>query len=267
MEAQAARAKDTDDEENQMEILDTPPTNNIANKDEGRDKANSPAQQTREATNDEQEVRTNTGHRSQHKDRQDQTHEKETENTTQTTQYPKPAYTQPDLRILIVANKAGWRLHCPRPDEAAEYIRQALTTCPQSKVRKVGIERQPTREANPNDEMDAHTEPTGELDCIIDPRSWQKYELPVMSMEELVNEHTNTMCTKCQETENKLDNRKCYQYSKAQEEANQWLENSQLRYDEAEDRDQYGPANRGKKWDIIQPGATAVILANTKWTK
>ncbi|KAK3281609.1 hypothetical protein CYMTET_10604 [Cymbomonas tetramitiformis] len=84
-----------------------------------------------------------------------------------------------NLRVLIVANKAGWQAHCRDPDAAADYIRSALTTCPESKDRATKTVKQPAREANLHDtntpDQERHTQGIG---CVVDTRPWQRYELP-----------------------------------------------------------------------------------------
>ncbi|KAK3285475.1 hypothetical protein CYMTET_6923 [Cymbomonas tetramitiformis] len=94
MDAQAARAKDTDDEENQVETLGTPPTNSMENNDEVRGTTNAPTQQTEEIAN-ERRTRTSTRNHMQQENRLDRMQETETENNMQAEQNSK--FTQPDL--------------------------------------------------------------------------------------------------------------------------------------------------------------------------
>eukprot|EP00854_Cymbomonas_tetramitiformis_P001527 gene1526-biopygen1389 len=102
-----------------------------------------------------------------------------------------------NLRIVIVANKAGWQKHCEDPDAAAECLKEALTSCLQSKVTTVEVTRQMRRAANVHDQGEDKPAQQSSPDYTIDTRPWQRYELPEVALQDMVNSHTTQMCTKC----------------------------------------------------------------------
>ncbi|KAK3236172.1 hypothetical protein CYMTET_53672 [Cymbomonas tetramitiformis] len=84
-----------------------------------------------------------------------------------------------NMRILVVANAAGWRKFCPNAVRTHDIFSEALLRCPQSKVRTVGracyIHRPLTL-------RDTDRQPRSisdwEKDCVIDPSPWTSHELP-----------------------------------------------------------------------------------------
>ncbi|KAK3289200.1 hypothetical protein CYMTET_3361 [Cymbomonas tetramitiformis] len=93
----------------------------------------------------------------------------------------KPKQCNWNMRILIVANAAGWRKYCPDALKTHDIFSKALLKCPQSKVKTIGracyIHRPLTLK-------DADRQPRSitewEKDCVIDSAPWMNHELPVM---------------------------------------------------------------------------------------
>ncbi|KAK3288690.1 hypothetical protein CYMTET_3840 [Cymbomonas tetramitiformis] len=99
------------------------------------------------------------------------------------------------MRILVVANRRGWEEHCPRPDAAADALKQATLNCPQSRVKEVEIVPQPSRPANPHGgegQPPPARAAARKPDCVINTRPWQEQELPLLSMQDITNEHNGT---------------------------------------------------------------------------
>ncbi|KAK3246381.1 hypothetical protein CYMTET_44081 [Cymbomonas tetramitiformis] len=168
-----------------------------------------------------------------------------------------------NLRVLIVANKAGWQAHCGDPDAAADCIRRALTTCPQSKVRTTTAVRQPMREANLHDTNEPNQEGrTPSVDCVVDTRPWQRYELPEIKTKDM----TNAMGRMCN-TGPHLRNDLCPQCYNVQAEVEIWWENSHLHVEEGPAKWELLPGSRGGKWDIHPPTVQQVVEANTLHTR
>ncbi|KAK3236274.1 hypothetical protein CYMTET_53576 [Cymbomonas tetramitiformis] len=104
----------------------------------------------------------------------------------------KPKQCNWNMRILVVANAAGWRKFCPNAVRTHDIFSKALLRCPQSKVRTVGracyIHRPLTL-------RDTDRQPRSitewEKDCVIDPSPWTSHELPVLRAlpEEQVENH------------------------------------------------------------------------------
>ncbi|KAK3235090.1 hypothetical protein CYMTET_54681 [Cymbomonas tetramitiformis] len=168
-----------------------------------------------------------------------------------------------NLRVLIVANKAGWQAHCGDPDTAADCIRRALTTCPQSKVRTTTAVRQPMREANLHDTNEPNQEGrTLNVDCVVDTRPWQRYELPKIKIKDI----TNAMGRMCN-TGPHLRNDLCPQCYNVQAEVETWWEDSHLHVEEGPAKWELLPGSRGGKWDIHPPTIQQVMEANTLHTR
>ncbi|KAK3234388.1 hypothetical protein CYMTET_55330 [Cymbomonas tetramitiformis] len=93
----------------------------------------------------------------------------------------KPKQCNWNMRILIVANAAGWRKYCPDALKTHDIFSKALFKCPQSKVRTIGRACYMHR---PLTLRDADRRPRSitewEKDCVIDPAPWTNHELPVM---------------------------------------------------------------------------------------
>ncbi|KAK3287402.1 hypothetical protein CYMTET_5076 [Cymbomonas tetramitiformis] len=168
-----------------------------------------------------------------------------------------------NLRVLIVANKAGWQAHCMDPDAAADCIRNALTTCPQSKVRTTTAVGQPRREANLHDRNEPNLEGrTLSVDCVVDTRPWQRYELPEVKTKDM----TNAMGKMCN-TGPHLRNDLCPQCYNVQAEVETWWESSHLHVEEGPAKWELLPGSRGGKWNIHPPTIQQVVEANTSHTR
>ncbi|KAK3286909.1 hypothetical protein CYMTET_5554 [Cymbomonas tetramitiformis] len=93
----------------------------------------------------------------------------------------KPKQCNWNMRILIVANAAGWRKYCPDALKTHDIFSKALLKCPQSKVRTIGRACYMHR---PLTLRDADRQPRSitewEKDCVIDPAPWTNHELPVV---------------------------------------------------------------------------------------
>ncbi|KAK3280535.1 hypothetical protein CYMTET_11629 [Cymbomonas tetramitiformis] len=167
-----------------------------------------------------------------------------------------------NLRVLIVANKAGWQAHCEDPDAAADCIRKALTTCPQSKVRTTTAVRQPMREANLHDTNKPNQEGcTPSVDCVVDTRPWQN-ELPEIKTKDMTNA-MGRMCNIGPHLRNDL----CPQCYTVQAEVETWWEDSHLHVEEGPAKSELLPGSRGGKWDIHPPTVQQVVEANTLHTR
>ncbi|KAK3274381.1 hypothetical protein CYMTET_17430 [Cymbomonas tetramitiformis] len=168
-----------------------------------------------------------------------------------------------NLRVLIVANKEGWQAHCGDPDTAADCIRRALTTCPQSKVRTTSAVKQPMREANLHDANEPNQEVrTPSVDCVVDTRPWQRYELPEIKTKDM----TNAMGRMCS-TGPHLRNDLCPQCCNVQAEVETWWEDSHLHVEEGPAKWELLPGSRGGKWNIHPPTVQQVVEANTLHTR
>ncbi|KAK3239766.1 hypothetical protein CYMTET_50334 [Cymbomonas tetramitiformis] len=168
-----------------------------------------------------------------------------------------------NLRVLIVANKAGWQAHCGDPDAAADCIRQALTTCPQSKVRTTTTAKQPAREANQHDKHEPNQKGcTPGTDCIIDTRPWQRYEFPEIKAKDMTDA-VGRMCNTMPHIRNDL----CPQCHNVQTEIETWWEDGNLHVEDGPAKWELLPGSRGGKWDIHPPTVQQVIEANTSHTR
>ncbi|KAK3283608.1 hypothetical protein CYMTET_8696 [Cymbomonas tetramitiformis] len=168
-----------------------------------------------------------------------------------------------NLRVLIVANKAGWQAHCGDPDVAADCIRQALTTCPQSKVRTTTTAKQPAREANQHDKHEPNQKGyTPGTDCIIDTRPWQRYEFPEIKTKDMTDA-MGRMCNTMPHIRNDL----CPQCLNVQTEIETWWEDGYLHVEDGPAKWEFLPGSRGGKWDIHPPTVQQVIEANTSHTR
>eukprot|EP00854_Cymbomonas_tetramitiformis_P034218 gene34218-biopygen20894 len=93
----------------------------------------------------------------------------------------KPKQCSWNMRILVVANAAGWKKFCPDALKTHGIFSEALLKRPQSKVRTIGRACYMHR---PLTLRDTDRQPRSitewEKDCVIDPSPWTNHELPVM---------------------------------------------------------------------------------------
>eukprot|EP00854_Cymbomonas_tetramitiformis_P001419 gene1419-biopygen1281 len=172
------------------------------------------------------------------------------------------------MRILVVANRQGWERYCTNSDAAANTLKQAVLSCPQSRVKEVEKIHQQRRPASPHDTAQpAQPLPVRaawkEPDCVIDTRPWQEQELPLLKTQDIINEHNGTMCMGC--TQQTL--RRCEECEHVQEVIDMWWKDAGNHKGGSCHYWEYGPGRMGEKWDMTKPSVLDTIQANTEHTK